>query len=140
MERKIFAYANIIGMIIVGISMMIYISHYEKLNWYTGINDKTHFIFILFIPVMLICGEILITLKRSLPLDILNPILSFLTIPFILFPAIIDKTMGSIATGIGAISSMTMLLIMATSFMYNIKRIKHKNGNVKSYKNYRVKK
>lgn len=140
MERKIFAYANIIGMLIVGICMMIYVSYFQNLQWYEGINNKIHWIFILFVPIMLICGELLITMKRSLPIDIINPVLPFITIPCVFFPAIIDIDMGKITTGIGSIISMIMILVMAISFMYNVKRIRAKKGNHKLYKNYKVKK
>lgn len=136
MERKLFAYANIASIIVVGISMLIYTSYFESLPWHHAIEASIPIVFMVFIPILLICGETVIMLKDKLFLDNINPSLPFIAIPFIVLPVFIDPEMSELTTGLGSIFSMIMLALMALSFLVNMKRIK---SGVKA-KMYRMKK
>ncbi|MCT4662555.1 MAG: hypothetical protein N4A40_11885 [Tissierellales bacterium] len=140
MNRKIFVYANIISMLVMGICMTVYMSFYQNLGWYTQLKDHVNLIFILIVPILFICGETLLTLKRSMPIDKVNASLPFIAVCIVVIPAFIDGRIEKTLSGIGALLSMAMLLIMAISFMYNAKKLKIKNGKYKSHDDYKIKK
>lgn len=140
MEKKIFVYANIISMLVVGICMTVYMSFYQRLGWYSQLKDHVNLIFILIVPILFICGETLLTLKSSMPIDRLNASLPFIAILIVIIPAFIDAKIERVLSGIGAMLSMAMLLTMAISFMYNAKKIKNRKSKYISENDYKVNK
>lgn len=125
MERKLFAYANITSILVVGISMIVYTSYFEDLPWHHMIEGNVQVLFMAFIPVLLISGETIIMLKNKLSLDNINPSLPFISIPLIILPVFFDRNMGDVTTGLGSIFSMIMLVVIAVSFMINVRIIRY---------------
>lgn len=140
MNRKIFVYANVISILVIGICMTVYMSFYQNLGWYTQLKDHVNLIFILIVPILFICGETLLTLKRSMPIDKVNASLPFISVCIVVIPAFIDGRIEKTLSGVGALLSMVMLLVMAISFMHNAKKLKIKKGKYKSNDDYKIKK